>query len=234
MIVAFLVSATEAQTRNASGGGLSSNRGISSAESLAISAVLKETAGGRAATDGTAPAPRSGRYSPDYYRAYSQRHQMAAGTRRVATAPPPPAKPKAARLAPRVAAAAPTPMKPVPAKPGRVAVAPRAAVIPPAPVKPVPPKPIRVAVAPRVAMAPVPPPKPVPVKPMRVVLAPRGPKVRPAPVASPIIKPKRVAMVPRVAVAPRAPAIPNAKSKRAKYSQDTATQTETPTRVLFR
>ena len=242
-------STAEPQTRSYSGGGLSSNRGISNAESLAISAVLKEAAGARATTgDGALPAPRSGKYSPDYYRVYAQRHQMVSGTRRVAVATPAAAaptpatpviaKPTRVAVAPRVVVPTPPPVKPVVAMPRRVAVAPRVAIAPPVPVQPLINKPTRVAVAPRVAVAVPPPVMPAVTKVSRVAVAPRVAVTPPGGVTTTIPKPTRVAMAPRVVVAapvPAASVVAKPKMKRgARPPQDIAAQAETPIRVLFR
>jgi len=150
---------SEARRRAGSGRvGLSSERGLSQAESQAAGVVLAETASGASATN-AAPELPARRYSPDYYRVYHQRVQAAAVKKVPVSTPAPkpaPSRPQPKAPAPTPApkitrVAAPTP-KPVPPAPPARPVVKRVAVAAPKPTpKPTPaPKPVarRVAVPP--------------------------------------------------------------------------------------
>jgi hypothetical protein len=132
------------------GGPLARSRGLSQVESAAVGAVLAEIAGSHAAAaDANAAPPPARRYSPDYYRVYSHRTQMAGARQRVA-------------VKPAAATSQPVPATPVvAAKPAAVA-AKRVAIAPPASKAPkVIPAPVAAVTAPvatrkRVAVAPAP------------------------------------------------------------------------------
>jgi hypothetical protein len=118
------------------GGPLARSRGLSQVESEAVGAVLAEIAGSpaSAADAGAANVPNP-RYSPDYYRVYSHRTQMAGAKQRVAIKPPE-AKPQTVAATPpnaaKPAVVAKLPVAPKPTVPAkqpmvaakRVAVAP--------------------------------------------------------------------------------------------------------------
>lgn len=220
LLAALLLTTVQSDARSRrgpsdGGGGLASDRGVSRVESLAIEAVLKETAGSRAGAGNAASSETPRRnLSADYYRVYSQRRQGQAGTRKVAVTPAA-APARAAVVRPqkvaqtqKVAAAAPKVRIGV-FKPKTAAAAPIA--------RPLPPK--ARAIPPTARALP-------PKAPRRVAVAEAKPRALvEAPIATRAAKvqPRRVAMAPAGKPAPRTAAPLPAKPG-----------SPAPTRVVFR